>query len=127
MEPTKQNFLAALKNAFAGLRLFFKQERNGQIQISISVIVILASEYFDINTSEWIAILGCIALVLSLEMLNSALEKLSDMVEPNYHLTIKAIKDICAGSVFWSAIISVIIGAIIFVPKIKMLFMVTIH
>jgi diacylglycerol kinase len=127
MEPNKQNFIAALKHAFSGLRLFFKQERNGQIHISIAAIVILASAYFDINSLEWIAILGCIALVLSLEMFNSALEKLSDMVEPNYHLTIKAIKDICAGSVLWSAIISVIIGAIIFVPKIKMLFMGSIH
>ena len=127
MEHTKQNFIVALKNAFSGICLFINTERNGQVQISVAAIVILAGTYFDISCAEWVAIIGCIALVLSLEMFNSAMEKLSDMVEPNYHLTIKAIKDICAGAVLWSALISIIIGAIIFIPKIKMLFVGTIH
>ena len=127
MKHTKQNFIAALKNAFSGICLFIHTERNGQVQISVAAIVILAGTYFDISCAEWVAIIGCIALVISLEMFNSALEKLSDMVEPNYHLTIKAIKDICAGAVLWSALISIIIGAIIFIPKIKMLFVGTIH
>ena len=126
MNPS-QNFLSALKNALEGLAMFFRKEKNGQIQISIAVVVVIASAYFNINSAEWIAILGCIALVLSLEMLNSAIEKLADMVEPNYHLTIKAIKDISAGAVLWSTILSVIIGAIVFIPKIKVLFICIIH
>jgi diacylglycerol kinase len=127
MKPTKQNLLLAFKNAFAGLALFFKNEKNGKIQVCISVIVVIAGLFFKISTSEWIAIIGCIALVLSLEMINSAIEKLANMVEPNYNLTIKAIKDISAGAVLWSALISIIIGALIFIPKLKILFIETFH
>lgn len=55
-------------------------------------------------------------------MMNSALEKLSDLVEPNYNPVIKSIKDISAAAVLWSAIVSVVIGGVIFLPRIIALF-----
>lgn len=113
----KQSFLHSLGNAFNGLFSFFKTERNGKKQLIIGLLVIGASFFFRISSIEWVAILLCIALVISLEMINSALEKLSDLVEPNYNLVIKSVKDISAAAVLWSAIISVIIACIIFIPK----------
>ena len=118
----KQKYIHSLGNAFRGMFVFFSKERNGQIQLCIAILVLMAGMFFRLNPIEWIGILLCIAMVLSLEMLNTALEKLSDMVEPNYNLKIKAIKDIAAAAVLWTVMISVVIGAIIFIPKIMSLF-----
>jgi undecaprenol kinase/diacylglycerol kinase (ATP) len=115
--PT-QNFIQSLSHAFNGMLIFFQKERNGQIHLAIAVLVLMAAFLLQINTVEWIAILLCIAIVISLEMLNSALEKLCDMVHANYHPIIKIVKDISAAAVLWSVCFSVVIGIIIFLPKI---------
>lgn len=107
--------------AFYGLFLFMKSERNGKIQMAISVLVISAGIALQITAHEWIIVLLCIAAVLSLEMLNSAIEKLCDLVYEEYHPTIKIIKDVSAGAVLWTAIVSAIIAFIIFLPKIILL------
>ena len=67
---------------------------------------------------EWLVVVLCITVVLTLEMINTAIEKLCDVVQPDYHPQIKIIKDIAAGAVLIAALGSIIIGAIIFVPKI---------
>jgi len=118
----KQTFFHSLRNAFDGLFSFFRTERNGQIQLAIALLVVIAGFFFKINSLEWVAILLCIAIVISLEMINSALEKLSDHVEPNYNPVIKAVKDISAAAVLWSVIVSVVIGFVIFIPRIIALF-----
>jgi diacylglycerol kinase len=66
-------------------------------------------------------LLGCIASVLSFEMINSAIEKICNLVHPTYHPAIKTIKDMAAGAVLFVSVISSIIGAIIFLPKILQL------
>ena len=71
---------------------------------------------------EWIAIGFCIAFVIAMEMLNTALEKLCDVVHQEVHPGIKKVKDIAAGAVLISAIFSLITGLIIFLPKIIMYF-----
>lgn len=117
MKPSQQSLLKSFANAFAGMAYFFANDRNGKIHLAITLIVLAAGFAFKINATEWILILLCIALVIGFEMLNTALEKLCDMVEPNYHLTIKVIKDVSAAAVILASIISVIIGIIIFLPK----------
>lgn len=112
-----QPLLKSFANAFTGMRSFFVTERNGKIHIIITLLVLAAGLVFKISALEWILILLCIAIVIALEMLNSALEKLCDMVQPDYHYVIKIIKDVSAAAVLWTAIISVIIGLIIFIPK----------
>lgn len=107
--------------AFYGLFLFFKMERNGKIQLALALLVIAFGVALQITSHEWIYVLLCIAAVLSLEMLNSALEKLCDMVCADYNPTIKIIKDVSAGAVLFTAIISAVIAAIIFLPKIMAL------
>lgn len=121
MKPSQQSLLKSFANAFAGMAYFFTNDRNGKIHLAITVIVIAASVALQVSAIEWMIVLLCIALVISLEMLNSALEKLCDLVEANYHSTIKVIKDVSAAAVVLSAIISVVIGIIIFLPKIILL------
>lgn len=104
--------------AFNGLSQFFRTERNGRIQGIIAILVIIAGFIFHLSKVEWLAVLLCIALVLGLEMVNSAIEKLCNLVTTNYHPEIKIIKDVSAAAVLIISIISVIIAAIIFLPRI---------
>ncbi|MDP4284830.1 MAG: diacylglycerol kinase family protein [Bacteroidota bacterium] len=106
--------------AFEGLKDCFLHEKNFQVQFTIAILVTAAGIYFSISSMEWIILLICFAVVLSFEIINSAIEKLCNMVCSDYNLSIKKIKDMSASAVLFSAIISFIIGCIIFLPKIKM-------
>jgi diacylglycerol kinase len=108
--------------AFQGLKDCVLHEKNFQIQFVISIFIVAAGIFFSISKAEWLVILICFAVVLSLEIINSAIEKLCDLVCPDFNLTIKKVKDMSASAVLFSAIISFIIGCIIFFPKIKMMF-----
>jgi diacylglycerol kinase (ATP) len=104
--------------AFRGLALLFRTETNAQIHLSLLLLVTLAGWYFSVSTSEWLAILLCFGLVIGLEAVNTALEKLTDLVSPQRHPLAGQAKDIAAGAVLWAAILAVIIGLVIFVPKV---------
>ena len=112
------NFLKAFIYAFNGLVIFFRHERNGKIQLFVAIVTVLLGWWLKLSVTEWITILGCIGAVLSLEMINSAIEKLCNLVHPTYHPAVKTIKDMCAGAVLWVSIASTIIGCIILLPKI---------
>lgn len=114
----KHSVLQAFYYAFRGLQNFFFRERNGKIQLVIGCITVIAAFVLHISQVEWLIILLCIGLVLSLEMLNSAIEKLCDLVHRDFHPVIKIVKDVSAASVLWSSIISTVIGCVIFIPKI---------
>ena len=105
-------------NAQRGIFYFFRNEKNGQIQLLASLLVLVAGFYFQLNKSEWIAVILCIGLIISLEMCNSALEKICDLIMPEYHPVIRIIKDVAAGAVLLAAFLSVITGIIVFGPKI---------
>jgi undecaprenol kinase/diacylglycerol kinase (ATP) len=114
----RQSFFYSVGNALNGIFSFFKTERNGQVQLTIALLVVIAGIYLKISNIEWLIVLLCIALVISFEMINSALEKLSDLVEPNFNPVIKIVKDVAAAAVLWSVIMSIIAGLIIFIPRI---------
>ena len=111
-------FIQSLQFAISGIITFFRNERNGQIQLVAAIIVVTLGLVFQIDTKEWLVVVLCILMVVTLEMINTALEQLCDVVQPDYHPQIKIIKDIAAGAVLIAALGSVIAGAIIFVPKI---------
>ena len=115
-------FLRSLRFALNGIYLFFRRERNGKIQGVLGLCAIIAGFFFGINRTEWIVLLLCAGLVLSLEMLNSAIERICNMYTTEFHPDIKIIKDVAAAAVLWSAFASFIIGLIIFVPHIIELF-----
>ena len=114
--------LASFKNAWRGVTVFVRQEHNAWIHCIMTVLVIIAGLLFYISTTEWIAVFFAIGLVLASEAINSAIERLSDVVQPEKDERIRDIKDISAGAVFICAITAAIIGVIIFLPKLLMLF-----
>lgn len=104
--------------AFQGVDYFFRNERNGRLQVLIAGCVFLAGILLSISITEWLIILLFTALVISLEMFNSALEKVCDHISPDWHPQIKVIKDMAAGAVLWASILSLCAGLCIFIPKI---------
>jgi undecaprenol kinase/diacylglycerol kinase (ATP) len=113
-----QRLVKSFRHAFDGIFHFLGQDRNGRIHAGAAVLVFFAGIFFHVNTAEWISLLICFALVIGFEMCNHALENLCDLVHADHHPTIKTVKDVAAAAVLWSAIISVIIGLLIFIPKI---------
>lgn len=107
--------------AFQGLQAAGK-EPNFRIQISMAVLVIIFGLYCGISRTEWCLVIGCCAMVLILELLNSAIEKLCDHVSTEINPTVKFIKDVCAGAVLIASIASALIGLIIFAPYLKSFF-----
>lgn len=108
----------AFKHAFRGIGHALKYELNFKIQFVVAVMVIFMGCYFSITSTEWLIVTGTIVLVLSLELLNSTIEKTCNLISKEYHPRIKIIKDIAAGAVLLAALGASIIGAIIFLPKI---------
>lgn len=105
-------------NAINGIFLFISHDRNGKIHMVIAAIVVIAGLFFRVNNIEWAILLLCISIVVGLEMINHAIENVCDVVHENLHPLVKTAKDVAAGAVLWSVIISVIIGVLIFLPKI---------
>lgn len=115
-------FIRSLHFALNGFWLFFRRERNGQIQGVIALAVLTAGFVFHISKTEWMALLLCTGLVISLEMLNSAIERVCNMYTTDFHPSIKIIKDIAAAAVLWSSLVSLAVGLLIFVPPVIQLF-----
>jgi len=111
-------FLSRLDFALQGWLYFFRTEANGRIQAVIAVLVVAAGFFLKVSPQEWLGILLCIGLVTGLEMVNTAIETLANRLHPDRHPDIKIVKDVAAGAVLWAAVISVIIGAVIFLPKV---------
>jgi len=112
-----KRFLHSFIYAWNGIITTAKKEVNFRIHLLASVCVIAFGIFFQINVFEWIVILLLIGGILSLELMNTAIERIVDMVTQKYHPLAKMAKDAGAGAVFIYAIISVIIGLLIFIPK----------
>lgn len=106
--------------AFKGAVRLLKTEASIQVQFSIGVLITIMGFYFNISSIEWIAQTFAIGMVLGVEGLNTAIEEICDFVHPDFHKKIGVIKDIAAGSVFFVAIVSIIIGIIIYQDKITL-------
>ena len=108
----------SFKYAFEGIIEAWKTEQNLKIHFVIMALVIIAGFIFKISAMEWIVCLLLFAIVISLELINTAIETTVDIAMPDINEKAKYAKDIAAGAVLFSAMISVIIGLIIFLPKI---------
>ncbi|HHY72974.1 MAG TPA: diacylglycerol kinase family protein [Bacillus bacterium] len=109
-----KRLLASFSYATQGLLHVIKKERNMQIHLTIACIVLFFAYFFSVSKLEWIVILLCIGIMLSLESLNTAIERTVDLCTEEIKPLAKQAKDVAAGAVFVFAIISVIIGLIIF-------------
>ncbi|SDI94689.1 diacylglycerol kinase family protein [Salimicrobium halophilum] len=103
--------------AISGLIEMIRKERNLKIHLGASVMVVLSGVYFSVSAMEWAILFLTIALVTSLEVMNSVVERVMDFIHPAYHDRVKVIKDAAAGAVLIAAIFAVLIAIVIFVPK----------
>ncbi|HRH25164.1 MAG TPA: diacylglycerol kinase family protein [Candidatus Paceibacterota bacterium] len=108
----------SVKHAIRGLRIILKTQHNAWVHAFFAVLAIVLGFYFDISTAEWSAIILCITTVLASEAFNTAMEIDMDLTSPEYHPYARDTKDIAAGAVLLTVIGSVVVGLIIFIPKI---------
>jgi diacylglycerol kinase (ATP) len=108
--------------ALTGMQDLIKSEQNARIHLFISICVILAGFLFRISATEWCIVALCIGLVFAAESFNTVIEKLVDHLFPHKHETARLAKDIAAGAVLFCALMAVVCGLIIFLPKLLDLF-----
>jgi len=102
--------------AFKGAIKLITTEHSVMVQFSIGILMTIAGFYFGISKTEWLFQTLAIGLVMSVEGLNTAVEKIADFIHPTYHERIGFIKDIAAGAVFFAALTAIAIGLIIYIP-----------
>lgn len=108
---------ASFKYAFHGIWLLLRYEHSAWLHGMIGICTVIAGFLFHISPMEWVAVVIVCGCVLAAEALNTAIERLADVVSPEYSEAIKRIKDLAAGGVLLMAFAAAIIGLIIFLPK----------
>ena len=116
-----KKLLKSFKYAFEGIFTGIKEEQNMKIHITIMILVIIFGIVLKISKIEWITCILLFGLVISMELINTAIENTVDLITKEKNEQAKIAKDVAAGAVLVSAIVSVIIGLIIFVPKIMLI------
>jgi diacylglycerol kinase len=114
--------IRSFKYALEGLAHCFRLEANFRIHLAFAISAVAAGYALHVSSAEWLVLLFCIGMVLSLELVNTAIERLCDVITAEYKAPVKVIKDVAAGAVLLAAITSIAIAAIIFIPKISELF-----
>ena len=113
-----KRLVRSFKAAFEGIASTYKKEQNIKIHTIISLIVVLAGFIFKINYIEWLVCLVLIGFVMMAEFFNTSIEYVVDLASPDIHPLAKAAKDTASAGVLMMAIISALIGCVIFIPKI---------
>lgn len=113
----KKRLTNSFKYAFEGILQAYVGEQNLKIHTVIAILVIIFGFILKISYTEWLVCLVLIGLVLMAEFFNTSIEYLVDLVSPEIHPLAKATKDTASAGVLMMAIISAIIGLIIFIPK----------
>lgn len=124
-KPTfKSSFVKLMRSfgyAFKGIKYAAKTQLNFRIHLVAMLTAIFMGYALHISASEWYWIMLCITLVLVAELLNTAIETLTDLVSPEYNVKAGHVKDVAAGAVVITALFAIILGLIIFLPKLIML------
>lgn len=115
--PITKSFLFAI----SGLKSALKKEPNFRIHVVSAILALTAAYFFKFNLLEWLILAIAIFLVITFELLNTVLESLVNLISPELNPEAKIAKDVAAAAVLVSAIFSVIVGAILFLPKIFLL------
>jgi diacylglycerol kinase len=110
--------LKSFAYAFSGLKILLREEHNSRIHLIAAILAIIAGFLFEINKSEWVEIIFAIGFVFVTEIINSSIENLADIINPEKNDRIKKIKDLSAAAVLVASIVAAFIGFIIFLPKI---------
>jgi diacylglycerol kinase (ATP) len=110
--------LRSFRYAFKGIG-FLTEENNMKFHLMASVLVVAAGFYMKLSGTEWAVIIMQIGLVFAAEAFNTAIEKLCDFVSPEHQPLIGKVKDLAAAAVLIVTVVAVIVGIIIFLPKIS--------
>ena len=113
--------MASFRHAFRGVAFAIRSETHVRIDLVVTVAVVGAGLYFDLTTSEWCSIALAIGLVIASEILNTAIERLVDIVSPEHNAAAGRVKDIAAGATLVAAGCSVVVGVLVFGPRLVVL------
>jgi len=116
-ESFVKNRLKSVGFALRGALLLMRTEASIKIQVFIALVMTAAGFYFEISDTEWILQIFAIGMVMGVEGMNTAAEKICDYIQPEFDAKIGFIKDISAGAVMLVSIAAAIIGLIIYLPK----------
>ncbi|HHS97006.1 MAG TPA: diacylglycerol kinase family protein [Chloroflexi bacterium] len=111
-----RNLLESFRCAFAGLGYAVRTQRNMRIHLTIAAVVVALGVWLNLSTARWAILALTIGFVLVGEMLNTVAEALVDLVSPDYHPLARVAKDVTAGAVLLSAIVSVAVGLLVLGP-----------
>ena len=112
-----KKFFYSFTYPIKGLKYAYRNEQNLAVDFGIALIVIIAGFIFKVSVTEWALLALTIGLVISFELVNTAIEAVVDLVTEEYHPLAKVAKDTSAAAVFVFAIVAAIVGLIIFLPK----------
>ena len=112
-----QSRISSFGFAFRGIFKFFQQEPNAWIHLAATTCVFIAAVYFDVSNSEMIALIIVSAFVWVAEIFNTVIERIMDFISVKKEPEIAFIKDLAAGAVLISAVTAIVVGAIVFIPK----------
>lgn len=114
----REQFTKSVGHALDGIEYAINHERNIKIQIFIGIVASILGFLLKISVIEWVVVILLIATILALELVNTAIERTVDLVTKDYEELAKAAKDMAAGAVLVVSMFSVIIGILIYLPKI---------
>ena len=114
--------IRSFRFAFKGICEVFKNENNAKVHALATILAVIAGVFFRISVNEWLWVALAIALVWTTELLNTALEKLTDLVSPEHHPGAGAVKDLAVGAVLVCAAFAFVTGLVIFIPKVCLFF-----
>jgi undecaprenol kinase len=117
-----QEFKKSLRHAARGLKYVITHEKNFQNELIFAMVVVLAIIYFEVTRAEMVVLFLVIAGVLTMELFNTVVERVVDILKPRIHPYARLIKDLMAAGVLVSSILAVVVGLIIFVPYIIEMF-----
>ncbi|AYN68218.1 diacylglycerol kinase family protein [Euzebyella marina] len=117
-ETFVENRIKSVGFALRGALLLIRTEASIKIQVALAVLVTIAGFYYQISNTEWILQVLAISLVVGIEGANTAIEKICDFIHPDFDERIGFIKDVSAGAVMLVSIGAIIVGLIIYLPKV---------
>ena len=109
----------SFRYAIKGMAKTLREEQNLHIQFIVAIFVVVLGAYFSLTGMEWIALILVIGLVIIMEVVNSAIERVTDVLKPRLNTYVKEIKDIMAAAVMLASIMAVLVGLIVFIPYVS--------
>ncbi len=111
-----RRLIKSFKYAVRGTRKVIREEQNLKIQLVVGLLVFILGAVLKIDRIEWMFLVLSVGLVILLETVNSAIERVTDVLKPRIHGYVKEIKDIMSAAVFIASLLAVTMGLFIFLP-----------